>query len=256
MNGTTVSQTGQLAARDRHVFVTGGGSGIGLSIARTFAQAGHAVTVAGRDRSKLEATGFNHVVLDVTDAAAVRDTLSRMPDIDIFIANAGSAGTAPALRTSDELWDRMLAANLTSVFLCARSAIPPMIERGWGRFIAVASTASVKGYAYTGAYAAAKHGVLGWIRSLAIEIAQTGVTANALCPGFADTPLVDAALHNIVTKTGRTREDALSSFVSSNPMGRLILPEEVAGAALWLASGAAASVNGQAVLIDGGEVIA
>ena len=133
-------------------------------------------------------------------------------------------------------------------------AIPQMKERGWGRFIAIASTASLKGYAYTGAYSAAKHGVLGWVRTLALELAKTGVTANAICPGFTKTPLVDDALDNIVAKTGRSRAEALEEFTKANPMGRLVEPEEVASAALWLASDGAAAVNGQAVIVDGGEM--
>ena len=237
----------------RRVFVTGGGSGIGLGIARAFAAQGHPVTIAGRTAQKLKDTGLPFVTMDVTDRASIEEALTQAGQIDIFVANAGAAATAPALRTTDEVWDQMLAVNLTSTFLCARAAIPAMVDRGWGRFIALASTSSLKGYAYTSAYTAAKHGVLGFVRSLAIELARTGVTANAVCPGFTDTPLVDAALDTITGKTGRSREDALGSIVAGNPMGRLIQPDEIAGAALWLASEAAGSTNGQAIAIDGGE---
>lgn len=239
----------------RRVLVTGGGSGIGLAIAKAFADKGDRVTVAGRSPTKLKATGLDFVEMDVTDETSIRQGMEHAGKIDIFVANAGAAATAPALRTSRALWDQMIAANLTSVYLCARAATPAMVDHGWGRFIAVASTAALKGYAYSGAYAAAKHGVVGWIKSLAIELAKTGVTANAICPGFTDTPLLDTALEAVSVKTGRTRDDAIKAFVSSNPMGRVVQPQEVAAAALWLASDGAAPVNGQSIVIDGGETI-
>lgn len=239
----------------KHVLVTGGSSGIGLGIARAFADAGYRVTVASRNEDRLRETGLPYVVLDVTDGEALRDAIGSTQPIDIFIANAGNAQTAPALRTSDAMWEEMLALNLTSVFRCAREAVPPMIERGWGRFITIGSTASLKGYAYSGAYAAAKHGVLGWTRSLALEIAKTGVTANAICPGFTDTPMIDDALAKVSAKTGRSVDNARDGFAEVNPMGRFVTPAEVAAAALWLASDGAASVNGQAIAIDGGETV-
>ncbi|MEO1242665.1 MAG: SDR family oxidoreductase [Pseudomonadota bacterium] len=237
----------------RRVFVTGGSSGIGLAIAKRFVESGYDVTVSGRNASRLKEAGFSFVEMDVTNEQSVIDGVKAAGPIDIFIANAGAAKTAPALKTSREIWDEMLAVNLTSVYLSAREAVPQMKLRGWGRFIVIASTASLKGYAYSGAYAAAKHGVLGWIKTLALEVAQNGVTANAICPGFTDTPLVDNALETIVAKTGRSRDGALAAFVKDNPMGRLIMPDEVATTALWLASDGAASVNGQAIVVDGGE---
>lgn len=237
----------------RRIFVTGGSSGIGLAIAKRFVESGYDVTVSGRNASRLKEIGFSFVEMDVTNEQSVIDGVKAAGPIDVFIANAGAAKTAPALKTSREIWDEMLAVNLTSVYLSAREAIPQMKLRGWGRFIVIASTASLKGYAYSGAYAAAKHGVLGWVKTLALEVAQNGVTANAICPGFTDTPLVDNALETIVAKTGRSRDDALAAFVKDNPMGRLIKPDEVATAALWLASDGAASVNGQAITVDGGE---
>ena len=245
----------QLSPNPKRVLVTGGGSGIGLAVAKAFLDSGCEVTIASRDEEKLKSTGLEYVVMDATDEASIRSALQSAGDIDIFVANAGGAATAPALKTPRDMWDDMLKLNLTSVFLCAQAATPPMIERGWGRFIAIASTASLKGYAYSSAYAAAKHGVLGWIRSLGLELAKTGVTANAICPGFTDTPLIDKALDAVATKTGRSRDDALKAFVKLNPMGRLIKPEEVAAAAVWLASESAASMNGQAIAIDGGETV-
>ncbi len=239
----------------KSVLVTGGGSGIGLAIATAFADADYRVTIAGRNSQKLKATGLAYVEMDVTDEASVFAGVKAAGPVDIMIANAGAAETAPALKTERDLWDRMLLTNLTSVYISARATAPAMVERGWGRFIAIASTASLIGYPYTGAYAAAKHGVLGWIKTLAIELAKTNVTANAICPGFTDTPLVDNALDAVSSKTGRSRREALSEFVKANPMGRLVRPSEVAAAALWLASDSAASVNGQAISIDGGEVV-
>jgi NAD(P)-dependent dehydrogenase (short-subunit alcohol dehydrogenase family) len=240
-----------MAGHARRVLVTGGGSGIGLAVARAFQEAGDEVLIAGRDRAQLEASGFEWLAFDVCDEAALRAAIASAPQIDIFVANAGGASTAPILKTNRADWDRMLALNLTSVWLCAQTAVPSMVDRGWGRFIAIASTAAVKGYAYAGAYAAAKHGALGLVRSLALELAKTGVTANAICPGYTDTPMLRAAIDTVAAKTDRSDPEA--AFTKANPMGRLIAPEEVAGAALWLASDAAAGVNGQAVLIDGGE---
>jgi 3-hydroxybutyrate dehydrogenase len=147
----------------------------------------------------------------------------------------------------------MLALNLTSVFHCAQCAVPAMIARNWGRFLVIGSTASLKGYRYASGYAAAKHGVLGFVRSLALELAATGVTANMICPGYTDTPLIENAATAIAAKTGRSLGDAKASFADINPMGRLIKPTEIAAAALWLVSEGAAAVNGQAITIDGGE---
>lgn len=242
-----------MTERHARVLVTGGGSGIGLAIARGFREAGHDVVICGRNSARLEASGFPHIAFDVCDEEAVAEALRAVGPVDIFVANAGGVTTAPLIRTSREIWEHMLLLNLTSVWFCARAAVPPMVERGWGRFIAVASTAALKGYAYAGAYAAAKHGTLGMVRSLALELAKTGVTANAICPGYTDTPMLRAAMDDVAERTGRSVKDTVDTFTRPNPMERLISPDEVAGAVLWLASDAAASVNGQAIAIDGGE---
>lgn len=240
----------------KRALVTGGGSGIGLAVARALAAAEVEVVIAGRRAEALEAAGLPFIVLDVADEDAVAAGLAAAGRIDIFVANAGAAETAPALKTPRDLFDRMIAVNLAGVLYCAKAAIPPMIARGWGRFIAIGSTASVKGYAYSSAYAAAKHGVLGYVRSLAIEIAKTGVTANVVCPGFTDTPLVARAAAHVARKSGRAPDEIAASFAATNPMARLVRPEEVAAAVLFLASEGAAAVNGQAIIVDGGETIA
>ena len=239
--------------RTRSVIVTGGGTGIGLAIAQHLANCGHDVTVTGRRREVLESTGLNFVEMDVTDRGSIERGLSAIGDVDVFVANAGRADTAPALKMDLESFDAMLEVNLKSVFHCAQTAIPAMRTRGFGRFIVVASTAALKGYRYTAGYAAAKHGVLGFIRCLALELGKTGVTANAICPGFTDTPLIDAAVDNIGRKTGLDRDQAIQQMVADNPQGRLVDPMEVAACAAWLVSDGAAAVNGQAIAIDGGE---
>lgn len=235
----------------KRVFVTGGGSGIGLAIARAFADAGYAVRIAGRNEARLKEAGFPYTVLDVRDDDAVRRALAT--PADIFVANAGAVTTVSALKMKRADWDEMLALNLTSVFTCAQAAVPAMVERGWGRFIVTASTASLRGYPYAAGYAAAKHGVLGLVRTLALELAKTGVTVNALCPGYTETDIVTGAVDAISAKKGVSRSEAEKRFTDRSPLGRLVAPDEVAAAALWLASNAAASITGQSIVIDGGE---
>ncbi|VIO77932.1 Putative ketoacyl reductase [Bradyrhizobium ivorense] len=248
-----------------HALVTGAGSGIGAATAIALAKAGVRVSLAGRRIETLQATAASlgdHagavVAIDVTDAAAVTKGIAQIEaaagSIDILVNNAGKAGSAPFDKTDAALWADMLASNLSSVFLVTQAVLPGMAQRGRGRVINVASTAGLTGYAYVSAYVAAKHGVVGLTRSLALEYARRGVTVNAVCPGYTDTPLVAEAAANIVAKTGRSEAEARAALAKVNPMQRLVTPEEVADAVLWLASEGAASINGQAVAIAGGEV--
>ncbi len=238
----------------KHALVTGGGSGIGLAVARRLSEDGFRVTVSGRTERALAESGFAYVVMDVGDEDQVNAGFAKAGPVDIVVSNAGQAKTAPLLKTSLSLWQDMLRVNLTGAFLCAKAAIPAMVERGWGRFIVIASTSSLKAYAYTGAYTASKHGVLGLVRTLAIELAKTGVTANAVCPGFTDTELLSRSVDTIVNTTGMDREQAESALLASNPMQRAVTPAEVAEAVSWLAGTGAASTNGQAIVVDGGEL--
>jgi NAD(P)-dependent dehydrogenase (short-subunit alcohol dehydrogenase family) len=197
-------------------------------------------------------------VADVTDIhevqAAVREAVTRHGPIDLMIANAGAAASAPFMKSSPEVFRQMLDVNLLGVTNMAQAVLGSMTEKGFGRIIAVASTAGLKGYPYVSAYCAAKHAVIGFVRALALETARTGVTVNAVCPGFTDTDLVAESLERIMAKTNRSREEALSELVKHNPQGRLIDPSEVADAVLWLCSEGARSVTGQAIVVAGGEI--
>jgi 3-hydroxybutyrate dehydrogenase len=247
----------------RHAVVTGGSRGIGRAIAASLAAAGATVTVVGRERTSLDrviAEGHAHaaVVADVTNAAAlyagIESAAAGGGAIDLLIANAGGAVSAPFRKSDTDLFQRMLDVNLFGVVNAAKAVLGPMTERGFGRIVAVASTAGLKGYPYVSAYCAAKHAVIGLVRSLALETAETGVTVNAICPGFADTDLVAESLDRIVAKTGRSREAALAELVKHNPQKRLIDPCEVADAVLWLCGDGARSVTGQAIAVAGGEI--
>ena len=238
--------------------VTGGGSGAGAAIALGLARSGARVWIAGRRTDALERVAARHDAIDwtaadVADEASVQALFDRAAPVDIVVANAGAAESAPFRRTGRDLWDRMIAVNLTGVFLTLSAGLRAMRSERWGRLISVASTAGLKGYAYVAAYAAAKHGVVGLTRSLALEVARTGITVNALCPGYLDTEMTDRSVEAIARKTNLSPEDARARLTEANPQRRLIAPEEVAGAALWLCRDASAAVNGQAIALSGGE---
>lgn len=234
--------------------VTGGGSGIGRAIARAFAAAGEQVTITGRREDALRETddgrGMSCVPADMTDEASV-DALFTHP-FDVVIANAGTGRATPLAELSLDEWNRTLAINLTGTFLTFRAAIREM--PAGGRLIAIASTQALKGGGRIAAYAASKHGVLGLVRSVAHEVARRDVTCNAICPGFVDTPMAEAAVKGVMESRGIDEEAARAMVVSNNPAGRLISTEEVASAALYLASPGAAMVNGHALSVSGGEI--
>jgi 3-hydroxybutyrate dehydrogenase len=248
--------------RSSHALVTGGGRGIGRAIAAELSRAGATVTVLGRNRATLDdvvADGLARasVVADVADqaavAAAIAEAAARQP-IDILIANAGAAVSAPFAKTDGALFRQMLDVNFMGVVHAVHAVLPTMKQRRHGRIVAIASTAGLKGYAYVSAYSAAKHAVIGLVRSLALELATSGVTVNAVCPGFTDTDLIAGSIDNIMGKTGRSREQALTELAKHNPQGRLVTPEEVANAVLWLAGDGAGAITGQAIAVAGGEV--
>jgi len=246
-----------MATAGRRAVVTGGGRGIGRAVAAALTRTGHEVTVLGRSVPALEeavaagdAGAWRSV--DVTDEAALAACLAAL-DVDVLVNNAGIADSAPFVKSDLALYRRLMAVNFESVVIATRAVLPGMIDRGFGRVISIASIAGLKGYPYVTAYCASKHAVVGLTRALAQEVAKTGVTVNALCPGYVDTDLVRDGAARIAAKTGKAAADITAGFHKHNPQGRLIGVGEVAGAVAWLAGTDAAAVNGQAIAIDGGE---
>jgi NAD(P)-dependent dehydrogenase (short-subunit alcohol dehydrogenase family) len=255
------------ALEGQHAVVTGGGRGIGAAIATALAQQGATLTLMGRDAQRLEAqardmrviTRARPIVVDVKDAASVEAGFSGAVDaagpINILINNAGAVTTASFGKTDANLWNDMLAVNLTGTYLCSQQVISGMLQRGYGRVVNIASTAGLTGYAYVTAYCAAKHGVVGLTRALAMETARKNITVNAVCPGYTETDIVRDAVINIVAKTGKTEDEARAALTSRNPQQRLVQPEEVANAVLWLCLPGSEAITGQTIAVAGGELL-
>jgi NAD(P)-dependent dehydrogenase (short-subunit alcohol dehydrogenase family) len=240
----------------KHALVTGGARGIGAAIAQALVAHGARVTILGRGLSPDSA---EYVRADVTDPQAVAQAFDqarqRSGTIDILVNNAGQASSAPFLKTDLALWRRMMAVNLDGTFHCIQAALPGMLESGWGRIVNIASTAGIAGYSYVSAYCAAKHGVVGLTRALALELATKGVSVNAVCPGFTETDMLKETVANITAKTGRTPEQARAELAAHNPQKRLVQPAEVANAVAWLCLPGSEAVTGQTIAVAGGEVM-
>ena len=259
-----------LPLQQRHAVVTGASRGIGAAIARQLAQSGAHLTLIGRSRESLDKiatelqthTRVHIEAVDVTDNAGVQAAIQAaekaLGPIHILVNNAGQAISQPFEKTDFEMWQAMLNINLTGTYTCTHAALPSMLKAAAagipGRIIHIASTAGLQGYAYVSAYTAAKHGVIGLTKALALELARKNITVNALCPGYTETDIVHTAIANIVAKTGKSAQQARDTLAASNPQQRLVQPEEIAQAVVWLCNAGSGAINGQAIAIDGGEV--
>ncbi len=257
---------------NRHALITGAGSGIGAAVALALAQQGCRLTLAGRSQDKLQQQAEQlrrqvpdaAVVLapmDITDPhavqAAVQQAQTQLGPVNILVNNAGQAKSQPFVRTDATLWQQMLDVNLSGTFHVTQAALPGMMDAAAsgtpGRIVNIASTAGLMGYAYVSAYVAAKHGVVGLTKALALEMARKNITVNALCPGYTETEIVQDAVRNIVAKTGQSEDQARQALAARNPQQRLVQPAEVAQSVVWLCAPGSAAINGQAIAIDGGE---
>jgi NAD(P)-dependent dehydrogenase (short-subunit alcohol dehydrogenase family) len=251
-----------MSVSGKHALVTGGGSGIGATIALALAEAGAAVTICGRRRQLLDATAARHKHIhaetaDVTDQKSLAELYERAQaargTFDIVVANAGGAESAPAEKISAELWTKTLNVNLTGAFFSVQPALAGMRAKKWGRIVFIASTAGIRAAPYIAPYVAAKHGVIGLMRTLALETARDGITVNAVCPSYTETPMLEHAVARIVATTKRSEAEARAALAAKNPQGRFITPQEVADTVLWLCTEGAASITGQAISLSGGE---